>query len=561
MKKVIVYTHAYNAQATIGRTIESIINQTYKDWTYYCVDNGSTDRTGEIIRQYAEKDSRVIPLANKQNHVYEKGNAIFEIMDFDMSEYYCALDADDEYKSDFLEKMTALIEKEALDVIACGSDFIDSRTNQLQGVRKLNNNLILEGADFGKYFSSIHQFMRTIWGKLYRTSLLKQCNCTNYLNNFHEITYGADTLFTMHVFLKSNRAGILAGTFHKYYVSPKTVSYKMDNKRINSDRILYDEAINFLIGKVGFISPQNEEFLNAIYFNAIKDTLNVVLNAQISVPEKMKLIQEIFICQYTQELIQHNYASISSALNKLRGAVLKWLLVQKECRRDEGAETVVEILADMYKDLPQLITQDNLKYIISKMPEIVEYLLQKDYNRVLERLQTWFKRHDADIPALTGLEIDAYHALNKPDDEIFTLYTSIRKDRPQSSMSLDIDLRSKKLMEKYPLLKNMSVSLASAFPYAIRWAMKGNYKQALDAFVSVQNIVVNDDDTEVYIMFAQNLSAAAENTDAYIYFKKVWISYLIDCSRIGEAIKELDEMESLLPDDEEFIELRKRLDA
>ena len=46
---------AYNAQETIGRTIESILNQTFGNFEYYILDNASTDATEDIISDYGRK--------------------------------------------------------------------------------------------------------------------------------------------------------------------------------------------------------------------------------------------------------------------------------------------------------------------------------------------------------------------------------------------------------------------------------------------------------------------------------------------------------------------------
>ena len=116
------------------------------------------------------------------------------------------------------------------------------------------------------------------------------------------------------------------------------------------------------------------------------------------------------------------------------------------------------------------------------------------------------------------------------------------------------------LTAKYPLLKNVSARLAYVFPRVVCLVMKENFPQALEQFLSAtQGMEIADDDVEAYILLAQNLSAAAERADVYVYFKKMWVSYLLDCSRSEEARRELDEVEQLLPDDEDLGALRKRL--
>lgn len=57
MISVIMLT--YNRESMVGRAIESILNQTYRDFEYIIVDNGSDDRSGEIADAYAAKDPRI----------------------------------------------------------------------------------------------------------------------------------------------------------------------------------------------------------------------------------------------------------------------------------------------------------------------------------------------------------------------------------------------------------------------------------------------------------------------------------------------------------------------
>lgn len=555
-RKCIFYTLAYNAEKTLPRAIDSILAQTHDNWLYYIVDNGSTDITGKVIGSYAKQDSRIIPLRNKENFVWEPGNAWGEVISQQKDdEYFCMLDADDEYAPVFLERMLGFVVANTLDVACCGNDFIDALTNKLQRARILKHNLILEGNGFSAHFPTYHQFTRTLWAKLFSVSLLLRCD----FKGLPVVYYGKDTLMVQEICRHAARVGILAESLHKYYVSPKSASYYLDEHRINADRILDDFARQFLIDKCGAITSQNDHFLSMIYFNAIKDTLNVLFGAQISVSEKLAGLHNIFTSEHTRRLIA--WQGYIEEKKKLFENIANWVLSQKECLKPEGAKIAAEVLWEMYKHALSLVSVDSLEYLILTMRDIVKPVLGKDYVRIIERIQSWYKRHDNDNIILTEMEIAAYRALNKANDELFALLTDIKKKRPNASEKLNIEMQIGELLSQYPLFKNVSAGLAYAFARTVRRALKKDFVRALEGFISVsRDFEVADEDAEAYILLGINLSAAAENTYAYIYFKKVWISYLLDCSRIEEASKELDEFEQILPDDEDFIELRRRLE-
>ena len=67
MPDISIIIPVYNVSLYIGKCIESIINQTYKNIEIICVDDGSTDNTSKIIESFANNDKRIktiyIPLS------------------------------------------------------------------------------------------------------------------------------------------------------------------------------------------------------------------------------------------------------------------------------------------------------------------------------------------------------------------------------------------------------------------------------------------------------------------------------------------------------------------
>jgi len=111
MKKplVSVLMPAYNAEKYIGEAIESILNQTFKDFEFIIIDDASTDGTWEVIQRYAKKDRRIIALRNKQNiYIAKNRNALVALA---KGKYIAWQDADDISVTTRLKKQVSFMEK------------------------------------------------------------------------------------------------------------------------------------------------------------------------------------------------------------------------------------------------------------------------------------------------------------------------------------------------------------------------------------------------------------------------------------------------------------------
>ena len=108
---VSVVTPVHNGEAYLAECIESVLRQTYSNWEYVIVDNHSTDRTGEIARNYAQQDSRVrvyatdtfLPLLANWNHALRQISPT--------SKYCKVVHADDWLFPECLHQMVELAEK------------------------------------------------------------------------------------------------------------------------------------------------------------------------------------------------------------------------------------------------------------------------------------------------------------------------------------------------------------------------------------------------------------------------------------------------------------------
>ncbi|MGL5478949.1 MAG: glycosyltransferase family A protein, partial [Clostridium sp.] len=105
MSKVSILTPCYNGEAYIGRFIESILNQTYKDIQLIIVNDGSTDNTEEVIKLYID---RIQKSGIKFKYIYQDNGgqaaAINHGLKYVEGEYLCWIDSDDTITKDSVER-------------------------------------------------------------------------------------------------------------------------------------------------------------------------------------------------------------------------------------------------------------------------------------------------------------------------------------------------------------------------------------------------------------------------------------------------------------------------
>lgn len=117
---VSVVMPAYNAEKYIGEAIESILNQSFKDFEFIILDDCSTDNTWGIIQEYAKKDERIVAVRNEKNlNIALNRNKGVEMA---KGKYIVWADADDISKPERIEKLVNYMENHS-EVGICGSNF------------------------------------------------------------------------------------------------------------------------------------------------------------------------------------------------------------------------------------------------------------------------------------------------------------------------------------------------------------------------------------------------------------------------------------------------------
>ena len=116
---VSVIMPVYNAEKYLSEAIESVISQSYSKWELLIVDDGSTDRSLEIINRYVKQDKR-IQLFQNQTSKHGPGMARNYGMDQIHGKYTYFIDADDWIEKDLLQDTVTMAEETGADIVPFG---------------------------------------------------------------------------------------------------------------------------------------------------------------------------------------------------------------------------------------------------------------------------------------------------------------------------------------------------------------------------------------------------------------------------------------------------------
>lgn len=125
--KVSIITANYNCENFVGQTIDSVLNQKFRDWEYIIADDGSTDNSIAIIEQKFKElqNVKLIKLKSNSGPAYARNQAL----NLAQGRYISFIDSDDLWKDNFLQEMIDFMENKEI-VFAYSSYYRISENGQ-----------------------------------------------------------------------------------------------------------------------------------------------------------------------------------------------------------------------------------------------------------------------------------------------------------------------------------------------------------------------------------------------------------------------------------------------
>ena len=175
--KISIIMPVYKVEEYVGKAIESILAQTFRDWEFLIVDDGTPDRSGEICDEYAKKDSRITVFHTENGGAPAARNYAIERA---KGKYFYFMDSDDWAEPEMLSDMYALAERDNAQLVVAGF-FIDTYYSDTE---YRTDNLLVDAAVYknaDEFRQNAHKLfdknlLYTPWNKLYRTDYIMENN-------------------------------------------------------------------------------------------------------------------------------------------------------------------------------------------------------------------------------------------------------------------------------------------------------------------------------------------------------------------------------------------------
>lgn len=228
----------YNVEQYLPECLESILNQTYKDFEVILVDDGSTDSSGTICDDFAKKYKKFkvihkknegLLMARRTGLKYAKGN------------YIAHCDSDDYIDKNLLKQVYSAINKFDCDMVLFGYDVVDNDKNILETHCNIFEN--------EKYFNGnkddiLWKFATTTWlnNMVIKITKRKCVDINNNYSEFKEIEMGEDRLQSISLIANCNSFVYISEPLYKYRYNPFGISKTIKIKYLDSYLIIAREV-------------------------------------------------------------------------------------------------------------------------------------------------------------------------------------------------------------------------------------------------------------------------------------------------------------------------------
>lgn len=314
---VSIVVPVYNAENSLKKCLNSLIDQKFNSYEIIIIDDGSTDNSKSILLEYKENNKNIVFVSQHNAGVSVARNVGISLA---RGKYICFVDADDFLELDAIQKMYDVINNNMADVVVCRY-FYHSKSNvtkhQFIDVKKYYHRggeaVILAAnclwpVDCADLSSPIN--IGVPWAKMYRLRFLKENNILFKEN----LRRREDSVFNIEVFCSTSKV-IFFSDYLYHYFSFDESSSNAYNPEIGECNLLIFENIDKLTNR------NNSKILNdaakLLYLSAFLDYIRLFLNkSEFNIKERVEILKKEYEKTYKHKIenISNDYLTLKQSI-------------------------------------------------------------------------------------------------------------------------------------------------------------------------------------------------------------------------------------------------------
>ena len=307
MPKFSIISPVYNTSEYLDKFLNSVLTQSFGDFELILVDDGSTDGSLNICKEYANKDNRITVLTQQnQGAGPARNNGIANAC----GDYLLFFDSDDWVNIKTLEILNQILSEYDVDLLIYGGEEVvyskdDEELRRIPTVPQ-ELNLITERSCRDAFCDLIFTSIINVpWNKVYKRELVNK-----YHVEFADTRRAQDAFFNMDYYRHIERLYSIQDILYYYRGNDQQKVWKKFPKDLYKIDIKYDAYMVDIFTKFGIYDGEQREKVDTLFYNSIYRTAGFFRNPlwDMNYQEKLKYIYDILSDPYNQERAQSAWA-------------------------------------------------------------------------------------------------------------------------------------------------------------------------------------------------------------------------------------------------------------
>ncbi len=251
--KFSIMTPVYKVERYLPECIESVLGQTYGNFEFILVDDGSPDRCGEICDEYAKKDSRIRVFHKPNGGLMHTRRYALERA---QGNYYVFLDSDDYLSLDTLETLSRYIAETGADCVIYGFEWL-----RPEGTSHIK----CSSYDCGRVITDKRELYNIVFNDEAYNSLWRKCakaSCFDGRDHsrYYHIKRGEDLLQSLEILENAGSLLFIPETLYCYRVNPASITHSDSYEGYRANFEVRETVLEFL-GKSGVFTEEDYDRL------------------------------------------------------------------------------------------------------------------------------------------------------------------------------------------------------------------------------------------------------------------------------------------------------------